>query len=162
MNRNEKFKERWRKYEQEKALAQVTVEYDQEDHDQIRSLLLGRKVKKVSDDELELDNGVLLKIEPNEGAWPDGTGDYVLKELNGIDNAITSVEFTQTEMPSIPEEDIYYDDARSYKIFVFADAVKVNMVRVEGDDGNGYYGTGYHINVRFPTIEEREQHEKQR
>lgn len=37
------------------------------DEDEIRELLLGRKVKKVKEDALELDNGIVLAIIPNEG-----------------------------------------------------------------------------------------------
>ena len=40
------------------------------------------------------------------------------------------------------------DDDTSYKIFVYAEDKKIKAVQVDGDDGNGYYGTGYSIMVK--------------
>ena len=37
------------------------------DEKEIKKLLFGRKVKKVEDDTLELDNGLILEIVANEG-----------------------------------------------------------------------------------------------
>ena len=31
-----------------------------------------------------------------------------------------------------------------------ADAVEINAVQIDGDDGNGYYGTGYQLIVVRP------------
>jgi len=65
-----------------------------------------------------------------------------LKELNGCDNAITNVEFV------CEDEKIDGDIETSYKIFVFTADKRIKLVEVNGDDGNGYYGTGYHIIVK--------------
>lgn len=44
------------------------------------------------------------------------------------------------------EENDYSDT--SYKIFVFCEDTRINLVDVSGSDGNGYYGTGYTITVK--------------
>lgn len=110
---------------------------------EIAELLFGRKVKKVGDDTLELDNGLVLEIIPNEGCGGCSSGWYSLKELNGCDNAITNVEF-------ICDADVVdkYDET-SYKIFVLAEDKRIKLLQVDGDDGNGYYGSGYEIIVKI-------------
>lgn len=113
------------------------IEHYQEN--EIKELLMFRKIVKVEDDTLYLDNGVELEVLPNEGCGGCVSGWYHIEELNGCDNAITNVEFEC--------EDLGYDEY-SYKIFVFAEDTRIKIVQVDGDDGNGYYGTGYTIRVR--------------
>lgn len=111
------------------------------DHAEVEALLLGRKVTKVSDDTLVLDDGTSLKFEGNDGGCVCSAGDYDLTELNGVDNVITNVEFVDDpDSEDRPSNGVY-------KIFVFADNKKINLAIFEGSDGNGYYGTGYSIQV---------------
>lgn len=112
------------------------------EEDKIKELLLYRKIVKVSDDTLFLDNGVELEILPNEGCGGCSNGWYSISELNDCDNVITNVEFSCENI-----ENGYYDDT-SYKIFVYAEDKKIKIVQVDGSDGNGYYGTGYSIRVK--------------
>jgi hypothetical protein len=114
--------------------------------EEISALLVGRKVTKVSGDTLLLDNGVVLVLTGNDGGCSCGAGDYELVELNGIDNIITRVELVND-----PDGEDHPDGGGTYQIFVFADNEKVNLARFEGSDGNGYYGTGYTIEVKPPT-----------
>lgn len=118
------------------------VEIDHGDHDAIRALLLGRKVHKVADDHLLLDNGTVLRVVPNEGGCSCGAGDYYLTDLNDVDNVITNVEFVDE-----PDDD-WEADGGYYEIFVVAEDKHIRLMRVEGTDGNGYYGTGYRVLVR--------------
>lgn len=114
------------------------------DEDAIRSLLLGHTVTKVSDDHLTLDDGTLLRVVPNEGGCSCGAGDYDLVALNEVDNIITNVEFDYD-----PSGD--YGDMASpghYRVFVLAGNKRINLLDIEGDDGNGYYGTGFWFVVR--------------
>lgn len=120
--------------------------YSESDHQAIHDLLFGRKVTKVSEYTLVLDNGIKLQIEPNEGCGGCSNGHYWLEELNGFDNAITNVEFLT--------KDIDGEAACSYQIFVLADGFREKLLQVDGDDGNGYYGTGYEIIVSFPNTSE--------
>lgn len=113
-----------------------------QDHDAVAALLLGRRVEKVDTDTIRLDNGIRLKLTGNDGGCSCGAGDYELTELNGVDNVITAVEFEDS-----PDGDDYLTGEGRYRIFVYADNVKVNLATFEGTDGNGYYGTGYSIEV---------------
>lgn len=119
------------------------LEHYQED--EIKELLLYRKITKVSDEKLSLDNGVELEIVANEGCGGCSAGWYGVSELNGCDNVITNVEF---EGESLDDYGEY-----SYKIFVYAENEKIKILQVDGDDGNGYYGTGYSIRVRIKSQE---------
>ena len=114
------------------------IDYTEEQR--IRELLLFRKVVKAENDTLYLDNDTELRIIPNIGCGGCSAGNYGLTELNITDNAITNVEFTC--------EDIG-DYEQSYKIFVFQEDKKMRIVQVDGSDGNGYYGSGYEIEVKI-------------
>lgn len=117
--------------------------YDQDDLAAIENLLVGRRVSKVGDDHLLLDDGTLLKFVGHEGGCACSAGDYDLTELNGVDNVITRVEIADERVA---------DDAHEYgghwRIFVFADNERINLATFTGDDGNGYYGTGFEILVK--------------
>lgn len=115
------------------------------DHDAITVLLLGRRVEKVDDKTLLLDTGVRLILQGNDGGCSCGSGDYALTELNGIDNVITNVELINN-----PDGDDHPDGEGVYRIFVFAENERVNLATFEGTDGNGWYGTGYSIEVQVP------------
>lgn len=128
-------------WEAEDDLTQV----DWDDWDGIAELLVGRKVTKVSKDHLLLDDGTVLKVVPNDGGCSCGAGDYELTALNGVDNIITSVDVVETA-----KGDERYEPDRVFEVFVFADNQRINLLTIEGNDGNGYYGTGYRFLVRRP------------
>jgi hypothetical protein len=129
----------------------VTVTLDQDSKvEELRALLVGHSIAKVADDRLELDDGTILTIIPNEGGCSCGAGDYELTELNGCENVVTDV---RTETEEIPDPAYPGDDETGmtvYRIYVFAVEERVNLMAVTGDDGNGYYGTGYEIQVTRP------------
>lgn len=109
---------------------------------EIEELLLGHKVTADDYDKLILDNGVVLQINPNIGCGACESGNYYLEHISSVNNAITNVEFVEE----------YDDDYRyqHYKIFVIADGMTTELLDVYGTDGNGYYGTGYTIDVYIP------------
>ena len=123
----------------------------------IKELLMGRKVveARVYDDlkdvghwtsaqgELVLDNGVTVYIIPNEGGCSCGAGDYYLSSLNRVDNIITRVDVV-AESEKVSE---WYEGPTKYQIFVLAGHEKINLMTIDGDDGNGYYGIGYELLV---------------
>lgn len=117
--------------------------YEEYDEDEIRELLLYRKVVKVIDNTLILDNGTELTFEGNHGCGGCSSGWYSVTELNECDNAITNVEFVCDN----DTKDSY--DETSYKIFVYAEDRHIKLAQIDGDDGNGYYGTGYTMYVKF-------------
>ena len=112
---------------------------------EIRELLLYRKVVKVdnSTNTLILDNGTELTFEGNEGCGGCSSGWYSVTELNECDNTITNVEFV------CDSDTKDRSDETSYKIFVFAEDRRIKLAQVDGDDGNGWYGTGYQLYVKF-------------
>lgn len=118
--------------------------YDHNDTDDIVNTLMGRRVVSVINNLAKLDDGTMLAFAGNEGGCACSSGDYDLTELNTVDNIITKVEFVDS-----PAGDDM-DGKGYYKIFVYADNVKVNLATFEGSDGNGYYGTGYTILVTPP------------
>lgn len=123
---------------------------DEDNKEQIRALLVGREITKVSDTQLMLDGGTILTFIGHDGGCACSAGCYDLTELNDIDNVITSVEFVDE-----PSGDDYPTESGGfYRIYVFADNVKVNLATFEGSDGNGYYGTGYSIDVQAPQLEQ--------
>lgn len=105
------------------------------------SVLVGRSIKEAKNGALWLDNGIKLKIIPNEGGCSCGAGDYSLTALNKCDNIITSCHLVH-ETTAIDGE-----DPNIWRLFVFAGNEAVNAFTVEGDDGNGYYGTGFEVLV---------------
>lgn len=116
---------------------------------EIEELLLGHKVTADDYDKLILDNGVVLQINPNIGCGGCESGNYYLEHISSVNNAITNVEFVNEH------EDSEYDDFdaeyyQHYKIFVIADGMTTELLDVYGTDGNGYYGTGYTIDVYLP------------
>lgn len=113
--------------------------------DQFAELLVGRKIVKAQNNALWLDNGLILKITPNDGGCSCGAGDYRVTDLNTCNNIITSCNFVH----STPRNGC--ESPNTWKLFVFADNTAVNAFTVDGDDGNGYYGTGFHITVTEAT-----------
>ena len=121
--------------------------HDEGDHIAIEKLLLGHTVAKVADDHLLLGDGTLLRLVGNDGGCACNAGCYDLTALNGVENLITSVEF---EDAPDDEGESYDGIGGAYRIFVFAGDQRINLATFEGSDGNGYYGTGYHVMVRLP------------
>lgn len=110
---------------------------------EIEELLLGHKiVADETSDSLVLDNGVVLQINPNIGCGGCESGNYYLQHISSVNNAITNVEFVEEY-----DDDYHY---KHYRIFVIADGMTTELLDVYGTDGNGYYGTGYKIDVYIP------------
>lgn len=116
------------------------------DEDKIKELLMYHKIIKVENDTLYLDNRIELEIMPNEGCGC-GAGWYEITELNGCDNVITNVELN-CENGKWDSNWLTYD--KMYNIFVYAENKKIKVLQVDGNDGNGCYGTVYEIKVKIP------------
>jgi hypothetical protein len=113
------------------------------DSDDLSPVLAGRYVTKVDGDTLTLDDGTVLEFEGNVGCCC-GSGDYWLTELfqRGTPNArIMSAEVKTTQFG-----DDEYDNTR-YTLFVIVDDERLPLAEFEGNDGNGYYGSGFHVTV---------------
>lgn len=138
--------------------------FNEDNQAEIVDLLMGRNVTKVDGEHLLLDDGTVIKAIGHDGGCACYAGCYDLSVLNGVDNIITRVEFDYhptgddqgwDEEPTAaqsceygPQEDKYEGH---YRIFVYAENQRINLMQFDGTDGNGYYGTGYEILVRRPT-----------
>jgi hypothetical protein len=133
--------------------------YQESNEKEIANLFIGRQIVSaemkefrdvesyysgsVASGRLTLDDGTRIYVFPNEGGCSCGAGDYSLTQLAVTPNIITNVR-VETELAS---SSAAYDGPTSYRIFVFSDNVQINAMQVDGDDGNGYYGTGYELVV---------------
>lgn len=111
---------------------------EREAHD----LLFGHSVDKIQGDALILDDGTKLTIIPNEGCGGCPSGHYELEALNECPNMITNVK--------IEAEDGDESTDTIYTLFVVAEDNWQSLAVVSGNDGNGYYGTGFTIEVTRP------------
>lgn len=103
-------------------------------------LLVGKSVISVENDVMTLSDGTEVHVLPNEGCGGCSSGWYQLDELNKCEAVITSVRL------HCSDDDDY--DAHTYKIFVLAANKEQVLLSVSGDDGSGYYGTGYTLIVK--------------
>jgi hypothetical protein len=94
---------------------------------------------------LTLDDGTVVLVVPNQGDCSCSDGDYALTSLAVCENIITSVNVVAQD-----ENGESWESDRSYRIYVVADAVEINVVQIDGSDGNGYYGTGFELIVAVP------------
>lgn len=109
-------------------------------------LLFGRSVDRIEGDSLILDDGTRLTIIPNEGCGGCPSGYYELEALNECPNMITNVKI---ESEYLGDEESFWDEnaRQRYTLFVVAEDNWHPLAVVEGTDGNGYYGTGFEIQV---------------
>lgn len=138
----------------------TTLDYT--NHEEIRELLMGRRVVSAerlpsvkvegayspAEGKLTLDDGREVFVVPNQGGCACSAGDYELKTLERVDNVITRVDF-----PVDGDDDVNEwgeGGEKTYRIFVLAGHEQINLVSIVGDDGNGYYGTGFELVVRVP------------
>jgi len=139
-------------YDREEGLTAL----HEESRNEITELLMGHKVEKVDGEHLLLDNGVLIKAIGHRGGCACSAGDYDLSVLNGVDNIVTKVEFDYSpagDYDRAPSDNPHPDDPEDlwtgyYRIFVYAENQRINLMQVDGSDGNGYYGTGFELLVR--------------
>lgn len=135
--------------------------YRESDRAAIRALLLGHKIDKIADDHLRLDDGTVMRIVPNEGCGGCASGNYWISEINEADNIITAVDVVEAKKPCDDEwcapDHKYCEPDWVYSVFVVVEDRRFTLFAVEGNDGNGYYGTGYELLVRFPDVRKKNQ-----
>ena len=143
--------------------------------DRLKELLLGKAIvaARIAKDEapddwsgrgpvgyLTLSDGTNLKVWGNDGGCACSAGCYPLKHLAACDNIITNVEVDERRHSDYDEDPAcrtcdakYYceedghDNTGYYRVFVYAADERINVASFEGSDGNGYYGTGWWLDV---------------
>jgi hypothetical protein len=117
---------------------------------ELSNALIGHKIVKAytEDDNgyLVLDDGTVVEVVSNEGCGGCSAGWYEVTQVATVDNVITNV----TE-DCEPANGGSYGEAFKYTIFVYCGNKQVAAAVIEGDDGNGYYGSGYYVNVKHAT-----------
>ena len=108
---------------------------------ELKEVFVGRKVTDTDKTAgvLTLDNGVKVRVIPNEGADCCDSGHYFLENLESFEHVIMNVRVKDKEIKNKKRFDLY----------VYAAKVKAHqkVITVSGSDGNGYYGTGFSIEV---------------
>jgi hypothetical protein len=114
---------------------------------ELSDALIGHKiVKAYTQDEngyLVLDDGTVVEIDSNDGCGGCSAGWYDVTHVATVDNVITNV-VEDCEANG-------YEESYKYTIFVYCGNEEIAVAIIEGDDGNGYYGSGYYINVNHAT-----------
>ncbi len=125
------------------------------DIDALKNTLIGRSVTSVElggeydavdrgwrhpQGKIVLDDGTELLLGGNHGGCSCGAGDYELSRLNDMPiNGITNVEVDRVEHGQYGPS--------TYRVFVLAQDERFELAAFDGDDGNGYYGTGFWFTV---------------
>lgn len=93
---------------------------------------------------LTLDDGTQVYVVGNDGGCACSAGCYSLTHVAATDNIITNVKVVED-----PAGDDYPSPSYEgrYQIFVVTEAKEINIAEFVGSDGNGYYGTGFHLAV---------------
>jgi hypothetical protein len=136
------------------------------DADRLRSLLVGKTVltATMSDEPpdkydvgptgtIALSDGTVLKVWGNDGGCACDAGCYPLSEVNVTNGIVTNVEVEER-----PDGD-FTDDCPEcgkgwgcehrgyYRIYVVTPDERSLLASFDGSDGNGYYGTGWWLQV---------------
>lgn len=114
---------------------------DHVDEDSIRETFVGRSIVSATQNCLTLDDGTQVQLKGNNGSWGTADGNYWLDHVTAHPHIITGVA-----LANIKNE----DTARTYKLFVYSGATHTEVASFTGDDGNGWYGTGYTLKVLAP------------
>ena len=110
------------------------------------AILKGRYVTSIDEyGTITLDNGTELDIDGNEGCGGCESGWYWLEETYKRGNSRARIMSAHVGYDK--------DDEAApsvYTIFVMVDGnpSQLPLATVRGDDGNGYYGTGFTLTVR--------------
>lgn len=136
--------------------------------DELAPLLVGKRIVRadVRDrwdsgpvGELETDDGTVLEVWGNDGGCSCSAGCYPLAHLGCAEGVITSVEVEErpdgddVKCPGCGKswscECSEQEERGFYRVFVVTESEGRSLLAsFEGDDGNGYYGTGWHLRVK--------------
>ena len=124
---------------------------------EIMRFLQGRYVTEIDDefDTITLDDGTVLEVEGNEGCGWCRSGWYDLVNVykQGSSNARIMSAHVACDIDE-ENDDEGAVDPHVYTIFVMVDGNPgfLPLATIRGDDGNGYYGTGFRVfaNVTLP------------
>jgi hypothetical protein len=119
------------------------------DSDDFTPILAGRYVTSIVDDTMILDDGTRLEFEGNYGCCC-GSGDYDITSM--FKRGTPTARIMSAEVESHDVDDTEYSDT-VYTLFVIVEDERLPLVECQGNDGNGYYGSGFTARV---TVSNRE------
>jgi hypothetical protein len=93
---------------------------------------------------LTLDDDTIIYLVGHDGGCACSAGCYELTHLAEVDNIITDVRVVDLHAG----DDSETDEEGRYQIFVVTEAEELKIAEFEGSDGNGFYGTGFHLLVK--------------
>lgn len=122
------------------------------EREKLQELFAGRSIQFVDKEKgnITLSDGTVLRLEANQGCGGCTSGWYEIEKLSTVDHIITSVRVTETTFMARLKDwkgKFYREERQRYTLFVFAGDKRLNAATVVGDDGNGYYGTGFTVRV---------------
>ena len=111
-------------------------------------LLRGRYVTSIDNDVITLDNGTELRIWGNDGCMSCSNGSYWLEQVFKRGNSKARIMSAYVDCD---EDD--GNPSTVYTIFGMVDGnpPHLPLATVRGDDGNGYYGTGFTLTATIET-----------
>lgn len=121
------------------------------DSDDFTPLLAGRYVTNIVDDTMTLDDGTRLEFEGNMGC-SCGSGQYDITSMFQRGTPTARIMSAEVEVNEADESDEYSNLV--YTLFVIVEDERLPLVECQGNDGNGYYGSGFTVRVTLPTQED--------
>lgn len=124
-----------------------TISHD--DSESIKELLVGKSIVSVHENLMTLNDGTVIKVKPNDGCWGCPSGNFSFSEgITLVENVITDAKVTHKR--SGKDEEIF-------SLFVYTGELKnknkknpkTALFKINGSAGNGWYGTGFTLEVAF-------------
>jgi hypothetical protein len=122
------------------------------DIDDFTPILAGRYVTSIVDDTMILDDGTRLEFEGNYGCCC-GSGDYDITSMFQRGTPTARIMSAEVEAYDVDPYSEYSDTV--YTLFVIVEDERLPLVECQGNDGNGYYGSGFTVTVTVPEQEKR-------
>lgn len=110
-------------------------------------LLAGRYVANIINDTMILDDGTHLEFEGNEGC-DCGSGQYDITSMFERGTPAARIMSAEVDV-TVDDPDDEYSDL-TYTLFVIIEDERLPLVECQGNDGNGYYGSGFTVRVTIP------------
>lgn len=120
------------------------------DSDDFTPILAGRYVTDIVGDTMILDDGTRLDFEGNYGCCC-GSGDYDITSMFKRGTPTARIMSAEVEVNATDESDEYSDLV--YTLFVIVEDERLPLVECQGNDGNGYYGSGFTVRATIPEQE---------
>lgn len=115
----------------------------------LEETIIGRRIIKLNQEYIELDNGYIIEIQPNWGGG-SGKGESIIEAdvINEpLDAAVMGLEYEE----SWSDE---YADNTCFKIFILMKNNKISFEGSDATDGEPHYGSGFWVTATMPNDRE--------